>query len=191
MAYYPGNYYQNRYLPDYYAVNDTCRFMHPRSPSPPPQPQSQSQSQSESQPDDYLLSSLITSKSLSEPARKLLVLDLNGTLLLRSPRIPKSYRGQYHLHQRPAPRRVMPRPYLTALRAYLFAPQTQTWLDVMVWSSAQPHSVEDMVQHAFGRDRDRLVAIWARDTLGLAEAHYCSCFSSSPLTLMIKNITTH
>ncbi|KAI0296740.1 hypothetical protein B0F90DRAFT_1636021 [Multifurca ochricompacta] len=42
----------------------------------------------------------------------------------------------------------------------------------MVWSSAQPHSVDDMVHHAFGNDRDRLVAIWARDTLGLAEDLY-------------------
>ncbi len=63
----------------------------------------------------------------------------------------------------------MPRPYLAALRAYLFAPLTRAWLDVMVWSSAQPHSVEDMVLHALGDDRQSLVAIWARDTLGLAE----------------------
>jgi hypothetical protein len=114
------------------------------------------------------------SKTLSEPTRKLLVLDLNGALLLRSPRIPKSHRGQRQHHQRPAPRRVMSRPYLTALRAYIFAPQTRVWLDVMVWSSAQPHSVEDMVLHAFGNDRDQLIAVWARDTLGLAEDHYCA-----------------
>ncbi|KAH9955667.1 hypothetical protein BC827DRAFT_1140825 [Russula dissimulans] len=44
----------------------------------------------------------------------------------------------------------------------------------MVWSSAQPHSVEDMVLHAFGKDRTWLVAIWARDTLGLEEGHYHS-----------------
>jgi hypothetical protein len=66
----------------------------------------------------------------------------------------------------------MRRPYLTALRAYLFAPQTRAWLDVMVWSSAQPHSVEDMVLHALGDDRERLIALWARDTLGLPEDHY-------------------
>ena len=66
----------------------------------------------------------------------------------------------------------MPRPYLAALRAYLFAPQTRAWLDVMVWSSAQPHSVEDMALHALGDDREWLVATWARDTLGLAEGHY-------------------
>jgi hypothetical protein len=102
------------------------------------------------------------------------VLDLNGALLLRSPRAPKSARRQHLPH--PAARHVMPRSYLPALRAYLFAAQTRAWLDVMVWSSAQPHSVEDMVLHAFGSDRDRLVAIWARDTLGLAEDHYRESF---------------
>lgn len=122
----------------------------------------------------YLELSSKPSQTLSEPTRKLLVLDLNGTILLRSPRPPKSYRGQYQYQHHPAPRRVMPRPYLSALRAYLFAPQTRAWLDVMVWSSAQPHSVEDMVLHAFGRDRNQLIAIWARDTLGLAENHYCA-----------------
>jgi hypothetical protein len=110
------------------------------------------------------------------------VLDLNGTLLLRSPRPPRSFRSGQHQHQpsHPAPRRVMRRPYLTALRAYLFAPQTRAWLDVMVWSSAQPHSVDDMVAHALGNDREWLVAIWARDTLGLTGNHYrASSFSLS------------
>ncbi|KAI0290836.1 hypothetical protein BC826DRAFT_1025546 [Russula brevipes] len=136
------------------------------SPSPPPPalPPSPAPSQS------YLEFASTPSKALSSPTRKLLVLDLNGALLLRSPHAPKSARRQYLPH--PAARRVMPRPYLPALRAYLFAAQTRAWLDVMVWSSAQPHSVEDMVLHAFGSDRDRLVAIWARDTLGLAEDHY-------------------
>ena len=131
----------------------------------------------------YLDFASIPSQTLSEPTPKLLVLDLNGSLLLRSTRIPKSYRGHHHQNQYPAPRRVMPRPYLTAFRAYLFAPQTRAWLDVMVWSSAQPHSVQDMVSHAFGDDRDQLIAIWARDTLGLAEDHYREpiLLPSSPL----------
>ncbi|KAI0034821.1 hypothetical protein K488DRAFT_44651 [Vararia minispora EC-137] len=44
----------------------------------------------------------------------------------------------------------------------------------MVWSSAQPHSVDDMVHHAFGDDRIHLVAVWARDTLGLTDEQYHS-----------------
>ncbi|MCQ8780244.1 hypothetical protein NQU49_26975, partial [Escherichia coli] len=84
-------------------------------------------------------------------------------------------------------------PYAPAFRAYLFAPATREWLDVMVWSSAQPHSVRGMVERVFGEDvyaeatgdvrggeRPRLLAIWARDTLGLSESHYraCSCVCS-------------
>lgn len=153
----------------------------PRSRSPPqnrpssPRPAAPSAS--------YLDFASEPSQTLSEPTRKLLVLDLNGSLLLRSARIPKSYRGLHHHNQYPAPRRVMPRPYLTAFRAYLFASQTRAWLDVMVWSSAQPHSVEDMVLHAFGDDRDKLFAVWARDTLGLAEDHYCQSIHPSPFSL--------
>src|SRR6266851_3556164 len=156
----------------------------PRS-SPPPETQPPAASPSPS----YLRFSSTPSKTLSEPTRKLLILDLNGTLLLRSPRPPKSSRGQRHQH--PAPRRVMPRPYLAVFRAYLFAPQTRAWLDVMVWSSAQPHSVGDMVLHAFGNDRDKLLATWARDTLGLTEDHYRASFPLHnpflPMPQMIKN----
>ncbi|KAH9013649.1 hypothetical protein EDB83DRAFT_2299667 [Lactarius deliciosus] len=137
------------------------------SPSPPPPPPLES-TPSES----YLALSSMPSMTLSSPTRKLIVLDLNGTLLLRSPRPPRSARGQPHLG--PAPRRVMPRPYLPALRSYFFAPSTRAWLDVMVWSSAQPHSVDDMLLHTFGHDRSGFVAVWARDTLGLAEDHYPS-----------------
>ncbi|KAF9494599.1 hypothetical protein BDN71DRAFT_977571 [Pleurotus eryngii] len=55
----------------------------------------------------------------------------------------------------------------------------------MVWGSAQPHSVEDMVRRAFcdpelagAKSKDelvssgRLVAVWARDTLGLPSDAY-------------------
>ncbi|CAE6461053.1 unnamed protein product [Rhizoctonia solani] len=42
----------------------------------------------------------------------------------------------------------------------------------MVWSSAQPHSVHSMLDSFFGHDRNRLVGIWARDTLGLPSEHY-------------------
>jgi NLI interacting factor-like phosphatase len=139
----------------------------PRTPPPRPSPSPPSTTPSPS----YLDFASKPSKTIVKTSRKLLILDLNGTLLLRSPRPPKSHRGRQP-HSHPAPRRIMRRPYLTALRAYLFAPRTRAWLDVMVWSSAQPHSVEDMVLHALGDDRECLVAIWARDTLGLAEEHY-------------------
>ncbi|KAH9035185.1 hypothetical protein EDB85DRAFT_2073481 [Lactarius pseudohatsudake] len=171
MAYYPGDDYYYQHLPDYYSqslfffgTNAALNFGDPPSPPPPPLESTPSES--------YLALSSIPSTTLSSPTRKLIVLDLNGTLLLRSPRPPRSARGQHHLG--PAPRRVMPRPYFPALRSYFFAPSTRAWLDVMVWSSAQPHSVDDMLLHTFGHDRSGLVAVWARDTLGLAEDHYPS-----------------
>ncbi|KAI0776966.1 hypothetical protein BD413DRAFT_233635 [Trametes elegans] len=113
-------------------------------------------------------------------SKKLLVLDLNGTLLHRAPHTvgrPKNRHQQPNLRDEqggwlPRLRPVHPRPYMGAFRSYLFAPQTRAWLDVMVWSSAQPHSVGDMVDKCFGEYKDLLLAIWARDTLGLSEDHY-------------------
>ncbi|KAI0631706.1 hypothetical protein C8Q77DRAFT_1060652 [Trametes polyzona] len=115
-------------------------------------------------------------------SKKLLVLDLNGTLLHRSPHTPRpKYRHQQPQEERPRDehgnwlprlRAVHPRPYMHAFRSYLFAPQTRAWLDVMVWSSAQPHSVGDMVDKCFGEDKEKLLAVWARDTLGLSDDHY-------------------
>ena len=64
---------------------------------------------------------------------------------------------------------------MLAFRSFLFAPETKSWLDVMVWSSAQPHSVDDMVDKCFGRDRQKMIAVWARDTLGLSNEHYRAC----------------
>ena len=141
-----------------------------------PQDQQQQQQQVPPTPSaDYLALAAAPSTALPDPppptARKLLVLDLNGTLLLRSARAPWSARAS--AHAKPTPRTVHPRPYLPAFRAYLFAPRTSAWLDVVVWSSAQPHNVEDMVLRAFAGDRGRLGAVWARDTMGLAPDRYC------------------
>lgn len=102
-------------------------------------------------------------------ARKLLVLDLNGTLLLRS-----KHRRHQALSE-PSPvkfRAVHRRPYMDTFQRYLFHIRTREWLDAMVWSSAQPHSVSDMVRHCFPESKDSLLAIWARDTLGLDDAAY-------------------
>ncbi|KAI0822127.1 hypothetical protein BC628DRAFT_1391072 [Trametes gibbosa] len=140
---------------------------------PPPRPPSPA----------YLALSKRLPSRIEEPSasRKLLVLDLNGTLLHRSPHNPRPKTKVQSQDDRPRDghgsgpprlRPVHPRPYMCAFRSYLFAPQTRTWLDVMVWSSAQPHSVGDMVDKCFGEDQDNLLAIWARDTLGLSTHHY-------------------
>ncbi|KAF9003070.1 hypothetical protein BDQ17DRAFT_1425586 [Cyathus striatus] len=159
---------------------------HPSSPrAPTPVPAAPSE--------EYLQTSLIPSEHLSDPSsqRKLLVLDLNGTLVFRSPhkkREPRPRKEQgahdpiegnvdptdpYADPTQIRPLRVVHgRPFLMPFREYLFHPSTRSWLDTMVWSSAQPHSVSDMVEKAFADKKDELVAVWARDTLGLREDQY-------------------
>ncbi|PPR05041.1 hypothetical protein CVT24_010187 [Panaeolus cyanescens] len=130
---------------------------------------------------EYLTTADVPSKQLDDPtsSRKLLVLDLNGSLLVRSPHrkpphIPRHMPyDPYAEPGRPrALRTVHPRPYMRAFRDYLFHDETKRWLDTMVWSSAQPHSVADMVDKAFGERKDELKAVWARDTLGLSSDQY-------------------
>ncbi|KAF9466649.1 hypothetical protein BDZ94DRAFT_1186690 [Collybia nuda] len=148
--------------------------------------------------DDYIRESEKPSAFIEDPSssRKLLILDLNGTLVFRSPHYPREYKPRHRRNNysqnpqdrtsspphNPDPyadptalrplRTVYPRPYLTPFREYLFHPSTREWLDTMVWSSAQPHSVADMVEKCFGEKKDDLVAVWARDTLGLAAKDY-------------------
>lgn len=123
----------------------------------------------------YLSLSQEPSKILhdSEISRKLLVLDLNGTLLIRSARSRVPTPG-------PQVRSVYPRPYMQSFRQYLFCVDTKAWLDTMVWSSAQPHSVDDMVDKVFGASKNELKAVWNRKSLGLSEEEYRECrrFSS-------------
>ena len=175
------------------AFHNTTRFRS-RSLSPPVTfvPEKRT-SPSES----YLQQSLQSSLPLADPtaSRKLLVLDLNGTLLLRSnhsgrraPPLPysrihhpnddsssgpiRTSAPRFNTHTLPALRTVYPRPYLPSFCAYIFHPTTLQWLDTMVWSSAQPHSVNDMVAKCFGTYKEGLKAIWARDTLGLSSDQY-------------------
>lgn len=139
------------------------------TPAPPPPP---------AEPDPaYMTLSLEPSHIVDDPraSRKLLILDLNGTLLIRSQhsraRAKDGY-GGIHTSSAPRLRAVQPRPYIPAFRAYLFAPETQEWLDTMVWSSAQPHSVADMVDRVFGNLKSELVAVWDRKSLGLTKEDY-------------------
>ncbi|KAG6901057.1 hypothetical protein C0995_001339 [Termitomyces sp. Mi166 len=139
---------------------------------------------------EYIAESQKASVRLTVPTEA----HLNGTLVYRS-----SHRREYrpfrrYAHQSdshpwpasstdpgdpyadttaPRPLRVVhPRPYMRTFREYLFHPSTRAWLDTMVWSSAQPHSVADMVEKCFGSQQNELLAVWARDTLGLEERDY-------------------
>ena len=142
------------------------------SPPPPQGPSS-----------EYIVTANDPSHLLTDPesSRKLLVLDLNGTLLHRSPRSGKSVpryptSGQEGFQPRLRP--VHPRPYLPSFKSYIFHPSNKEWLDVMVWSSAQPHSVHDMVNKCFDDEKRHFVAVWARDTLGLPPHLYSTAISS-------------
>ena len=91
----------------------------------------------------------------SDVAKKLLVvLDLNGTLLVR-PR--KSNTQSFRI-----------RPGVPAFLKYLFENHV-----VMVYTSTRPVNAEAMVNTLLTDDqRKRLAAIWARDKLGLTRAQY-------------------
>lgn len=140
----------------------TYEFSRPRSPTPPPVVREPSPR--------YLAISSEPSSRIDDPKllRKLLILDLNGTLVFRS---PHQRRNAYQQPGARPLRSVHPRPYLSSFKSYIFHPRVKEWLDTMVWSSAQPHSVSDMVEKALG-SKDGLRAVWARDTLGLSEEAY-------------------
>ncbi|KAL0955369.1 hypothetical protein HGRIS_001618 [Hohenbuehelia grisea] len=100
--------------------------------------------------------------------RKLLILDLNGTLVFRAPHPGRS-------HAKPTGPRIRPsypRPYMPSFVEYLLHPKTRSWLDVMIWSSAQPASVNDMVRRCFGERTKELALVWSRDKLGLTADQY-------------------
>ena len=133
--------------------------------------------------ESYLQLSLQPSYPLTDPtaSRKLLVLDLNGSLLLRSPYSTQQSYVNYLIGNSvtdlPKRRAVYPRPFMPSFCAYIFHPTTRQWLDTMVWSSAQPQNVDDMVNRCFGEYKEGLKAVWARDTFGLSKDEYCElCF---------------
>ncbi|CAI6329221.1 unnamed protein product [Periconia digitata] len=102
----------------------------------------------------YLAQALCTPEVHIPPERKLVILDLNGTLIYR----PDS---------RKKPKKLISRPNLPWFLQYLFEN-----FDVMIWSSAKPENVKALVEIGLREFRFRLVAEWARDTLGLRPEHY-------------------
>ena len=101
---------------------------------------------------DYLFQASSTPRRTSNPQSLLIVLDLNGTLLAR----------RRHSNQ------VLPRPNLGNFLRYCLENHT-----VMIWSSAQPASVDVMCEKIFQpQQRLNLLREWARDTLDLTEYDY-------------------
>ncbi|KAG0044504.1 hypothetical protein BGZ83_010269 [Gryganskiella cystojenkinii] len=90
--------------------------------------------------------------TLKEAQKLLVILDLNGTLFYRT----KSHN-----------RSVTPRPYLALFLDFLFE-----HCSVMVWSSAQPNSVEAMLGCGFGDRVPKLARIWTREHFRLPRVDY-------------------
>lgn len=92
---------------------------------------------------------------IASPKKLLVILDLNGTLLVR----PNS-RGN--------PKAFKLRPGVTPLLDYLFDNHV-----VMVYSSARPENVKIIVENLFHpKKRAQLAGIWARDKLDLNAEQY-------------------
>lgn len=124
-------------------------------------------------PSEVYLKATLDPNPSTDSTRKLLVLDLNGCLVHRGP--PSTTRLDQGNHGK-RKRVCYPRLYMEAFRKYIFHPETRAWLDVMVWSAAQPHNVGEMVDACFGQDRKDLVAVWARDKMELGKKDYRECF---------------
>lgn len=114
-------------------------------PPPPPKPPVASQA--------YLSQAHLQPEKLKQPRRLLVILDLNGTLVLRP-----NFRKEL----------ILKRPGAPQLLEYLFAHHS-----VMVYTSAQAHNAEAMARALFSDVQyDKLAAIWARDKLGLTPVQF-------------------
>jgi hypothetical protein len=112
---------------------------------------------------DYLLNASLPPYRLETATTKLLVLDLNGTLLFR----PRRDTGQ-HRTTRKSSTQPLPRPHLAEFITYIFR-----HFKVMFWSSATPANVKSMIAAiTTAQQRNDVVATWARDTLGLTPKEY-------------------
>ncbi|KAF2676232.1 HAD-like protein [Lentithecium fluviatile CBS 122367] len=102
----------------------------------------------------YLLQVIGKPEVVDPPDLKLVILDLNGTLLHRP-------------NARKQPWKMIGRPMLPEFLQYLFDN-----FAVMIWSSAKPENVKILVETGLGAYNSQLIATWARNTLGLAPQHY-------------------
>ena len=113
---------------------------------------------------DYLLTASLPPFTLETPNTKLLILDLNGTLLYR-PRHPERDRNR---DMRQSSQKPLLRPHLPEFISYIFR-----HFKVMFWSSATPRNVKAMISAATTEEQlAKVIAIWGRDTLGLSAEAY-------------------
>ena len=113
---------------------------------------------------DYILTTSLPPHRSTSPTMKLLILDLNGTLLYR-PRNPAIDRDSDMLQASMTPTL---RPHLQEFMSYIFK-----HFKVMFWSSATPRNVNSMITATTTPEqRAKIIATWARDTLGLSPEEY-------------------
>ena len=113
---------------------------------------------------DYVLNASLPPFRLKKPTHKLLILDLNGTLLHR----PRNATRERYADMRKASKHPILRPYLREFMMYIFE-----HFQVMFWSSAKPHNVEAMINAATTPEqRDKIIAVWDRSRFGLSADEY-------------------
>lgn len=104
--------------------------------------------------ESYLTQASSQPRASPSPRPLLIVLDLNGTLI--------------HRKHRGLPPKYTERPFLRPFLDNLFANYS-----VMIWTSSRPKTVEGVLQILLPESfRNQLLAVWARDKLGLTPAQY-------------------
>ena len=132
-------------LPSRFADRPS-RTRTPESVTPPPAPKAAAQ---------YLENARKSPEILKSPKKLLVILDLNGTLLVRP-------------NGRANPTNFKLRPGVSSLLDYLFANHI-----IMVYSSARPENVGIITNKLFSvTQRAQLAAVWSRDKLDLTEVQY-------------------
>ena len=101
---------------------------------------------------EYMMQATEDPETLPAPRPLLVILDLNGTLLYRKQRGGSSFQA---------------RPFVHEFLQYLFK-----YHHVMVWSSARPKNVTNMITKLVPEDKDKLIAVWSRDDLRLSNHAY-------------------
>ncbi|KAG5301858.1 NIF domain-containing protein [Histoplasma ohiense] len=129
------------------------------SSDPKPRPQTSTSPRSVTPPTAASATTAYITQSSSQPTITtgtrplLIILDLNGTLIHRIGRRPLRFKT---------------RPGLYNFINELFENYT-----VMVWTSSRPQTVREVLERAFvAEEREKFVAVWARDTLGLNAKQY-------------------
>ncbi|EPY53140.1 NLI interacting factor family phosphatase [Schizosaccharomyces cryophilus OY26] len=104
----------------------------------------------------------VKDKGIETDDRKLLVLDLNGTLLSRP------LKDRSHSSVSSASSNAVPRPGVKNFLKYAF-----TNYSVMVYSSSRRNNVEAMLNCIMNPEQVKsLTACWTRESMGLSTAHF-------------------